>query len=153
MTPEGPNMCLDSRLIQGARMFAAAATVVAGLWIDGCAGGDSATGPTRLPTNGPTSEPTSGPTSALAGPPVQLLTVSNPVVVRGVAALQVAGTGTGLAYVSFPPRTFPGVVSATISNPRTASSLTADVLDGGLDPVGIPAAAGDTLQVVTYASA
>ncbi len=131
-------MRADSRRIRAARVFPTAATVAAVSWICACSGGETALGPAREPTN------------ALASSPVQLLTVSNPVSVGGVAALQVASAG--LAYVSFPPRTFPGVVSATISNPRTASTLTADVVDGGLDPIGIPAAAGDTLQVVTYAS-
>ncbi|HYC30886.1 MAG TPA: Ig-like domain-containing protein [Gemmatimonadales bacterium] len=53
-----------------------------------------------------------------------------------------------VTYVSFPPGTIPGGVSATISNPRTQAALRVELVAGGMDPVPVAADAGDTLTFV-----
>jgi Tol biopolymer transport system component len=78
--------------------------------------------------------------------------VSNPVVAAPAAAagagFSLAGsTGDGLAYVSLPPGTIPGGAAATIRNRRLASTQGTILVAGGFDPVGVPAAAGDTLEL------
>jgi dipeptidyl aminopeptidase/acylaminoacyl peptidase len=50
-----------------------------------------------------------------------------------------------VTYVSLLPGTFPTGRTAEISNRRIGSSITVGVLGGGLDPVAVPAEAGDTL--------
>ncbi len=50
-----------------------------------------------------------------------------------------------VAYVSFPPRSFPVGSRVTIRNRRTAASLGSGTVGGGLDPVPVPAVAGDLL--------
>lgn len=52
-----------------------------------------------------------------------------------------------LAFVSVVPGTEPDGSSATIVNRRTQASVTAPMVDGGFDPAGIPAEAGDTLDI------
>ena len=79
------------------------------------------------------------------GPPALL--VSDPVTASapdGRAALQAAA----VTYVSFPPGTIPGAVSATISNRRTEVALRVALVGGGLDPIAIVADAADTLAFV-----
>lgn len=75
------------------------------------------------------------------------LIVSDP-----VTASAPPGEGAALVlpvtYVSFPPGTIPGGVAATISNRQTQAALRVDLVNGGLDPVAIVAAAGDTLTFV-----
>ena len=50
-----------------------------------------------------------------------------------------------VAYVSFPPGSFPVGSRVTIRNRRTAASLGTGTVGGGLDPVPVPAVAGDLL--------
>ena len=52
-----------------------------------------------------------------------------------------------VAYVSLPPGTFPTGVAATIQNRRTGASLTVAILNGGFDPVPVPAVSGDSLDI------
>jgi Tol biopolymer transport system component len=54
----------------------------------------------------------------------------------------------GVVYVSLPPGTISNGVNANIRDLRTGSSVTAAVVDGGFDPVPLPALAGDTLAIV-----
>jgi hypothetical protein len=59
-----------------------------------------------------------------------------------------AGGGT-VAYVSLPPGTVPDMVSVRIRNLTDGSATpTIPVVEGGFDPVSIPAAAGDELELV-----
>lgn len=80
--------------------------------------------------------------------------VSNPVPGTPVSATRasLASTsmtaGTSVVYVSLSPGKIPGATAATIADPRTSSGVTVPVVDGGFDPVGLPAAAGDTLDVL-----
>jgi len=79
--------------------------------------------------------------------------VSNPVPgiapAPGVApATRSASSGSSVSYVSLPPGAIPHGVTANIRDLRTGSSVTAAVVDGGFDPVPLPAVAGDTLAIV-----
>jgi alpha-tubulin suppressor-like RCC1 family protein len=56
-----------------------------------------------------------------------------------------------VVYVSLPPGAIPNGVSATIHDGRTGSVVTAMVVNGGFDPVSLPAIAGDTITVVVHA--
>lgn len=79
-------------------------------------------------------DPTPGPDTG----PISGITVSNPVTLAGVRA----------AFVSVPPGTAPGATQVTVTNRRTLQVIPASMVDGGLDPVAIPAAAHDTLEVM-----
>ena len=68
----------------------------------------------------------------------QAIIVSNPVVDAPPSA--------GAAYVSVPPASFGGATGATIEH-RDGSVATVVPVDGGFDPVAVPAAAGDTLEI------
>jgi alpha-tubulin suppressor-like RCC1 family protein len=62
----------------------------------------------------------------------------------------VAGTGRLSAtavYVSLPPGTIPNGINATIRDLRTDSRVTVGVVNGGFDPVALPALVGDTLAM------
>src|SRR5687767_272359 len=52
-----------------------------------------------------------------------------------------------VAYISLQPETNPAGVTAVISNQRLGASVSAPMLDGGLDPVPLPAAAGDSVSI------
>lgn len=117
----------------------ACAALLAALALAGCA---------DAPTS--TSDPRPKFTSAFA------VTVSDPVtgpplatrVVAPAAGVMANLAGTDpVAYVSLLPGTVPGGTTATITNARTGGALQAPVVDGGFDPVAIPAAAGDTLAI------
>ena len=55
-------------------------------------------------------------------------------------------------YVSIPAQTFIGGIAALIRNTRTGSSVTGGMISGGLDPVILEAAVGDTLEfTITFA--
>ena len=57
-----------------------------------------------------------------------------------------AGSG-GLAYVSLRPGTDSAGIAAVISGGRGSRQVEVALTGGGFDPVGIPAAPGDTLQI------
>lgn len=77
--------------------------------------------------------------------------VSNPTPgpVSGAAAtLTLSGAAaTEVAYVSVPPGALPSAEQVTITHPRTGARVSVRLVDGGFDPVAIPADAGDTLDV------
>jgi hypothetical protein len=58
-----------------------------------------------------------------------------------------------VVYVSLPPGAIPHGLIATIRDLRTGSSVTANLLDGGFDPVALPATVGDTIAVVVQVGA
>jgi alpha-tubulin suppressor-like RCC1 family protein len=84
---------------------------------------------------------------------VQGLIVSSPIVLSPANAAVVGATrsvlaGTeSVAFVSLVPGTAPAGVRATIENRANGLTRTATVIDGGFDPVGIPAHTGDTIDV------
>lgn len=59
----------------------------------------------------------------------------------------------GRAFVSAPPGTDPAATGATVTLRRTGDTAAPAVLDGGFDPIGITALAGDTLDIVLTHSA
>src|SRR5688572_3487317 len=54
---------------------------------------------------------------------------------------------TTYAYVSLPGGAIPGAVSATVRNRTTGATASATLIEGALDPVPLPAATGDTLEL------
>ena len=72
-----------------------------------------------------------------------------------VTPSRLAAATSTVAYVALAPGTVPQGVTATISNTNAARlvSVTPAMLDGGFDPVAIPALVGDTLVLVLANSA
>jgi TolB protein len=66
---------------------------------------------------------------------------------RGLGSATSTGPGAEVAYVSLQPGTVPNGQLATISNPRLGITATTAMVEGGIDPFPIEAAAGDTLQI------
>ena len=56
-------------------------------------------------------------------------------------------SGAAVAYVSLQPGTVPNGEIATITNRRLGITATATMVEGGIDPFPIEAAAGDTLEI------
>lgn len=56
--------------------------------------------------------------------------------------------GVGLVYLSLPPVSIPGGVTASIRDTRNGNSVSAAFVTGGFDPVSLPGALGDTIVVV-----
>ena len=81
--------------------------------------------------------------------------VSEPVGSGGGALTATVAVGglDKLVYISAPPGTFPGVTSATAHVDRTGTTVAVELVDGGLDPVTLPAAAGDTITIVLRSAA
>jgi alpha-tubulin suppressor-like RCC1 family protein len=52
-----------------------------------------------------------------------------------------------IAFVSLLPGSFPNGVSAVISNLRSGASVSAPMIDGGLDPIPLPAITGDSIRI------
>ena len=80
------------------------------------------------------------------------LAISAPVPgVAGAASVQgsvaSASTNASVVYVSLTPGTVPTGLQATIRDVATSQSVTTGVVNGGFDPVVIPASDGDTLAV------
>lgn len=89
------------------------------------------------------------------GTPVSIALVSAPSAVTAATRLHAAGglnDGDTYAFVSVSPGSVPGVTAAITNRTRDrklgpTSRIKVPVTDGGLDPVPIPASAGDTLQI------
>jgi len=70
------------------------------------------------------------------------------VVVSSAVENNVVSSNPGeVAYVSIAPQTYPGAVSFEIGNRAGGATQTFAAVDGGLDPVAIPAHAGDVLNI------
>ncbi len=63
----------------------------------------------------------------------------------GFAAGQTADVS--FSFTAFRPGSFPEADAVEIRNRRTGERLSAPMIDGGLDPVGIPAEVGDELEL------
>src|SRR5687768_9079996 len=61
--------------------------------------------------------------------------------------MALAADEANVAYVSLQPQTNPAGVSAVVSNPGSGASVTAPMIDGGLDPVPLLASTGDSVQI------
>ena len=85
-----------------------------------------------------------GPGAQDGAEPTPGLVISEPV--RSGAAL-VAGDTEGLAYISVSPGTFPGGISATITNLANGEAVTVEIVDGGHDPVALKASPSNELEI------
>lgn len=87
------------------------------------------------------------------GPRLQVapagVAVSEPVGGAAADAALAAGAQ-GMVYVSADPGTFLDALSATVTNPATGESVTAEIVDGGFDPVAIPGSPGDELEISAH---
>ena len=73
-----------------------------------------------------------------------------PALVRGTRAASVQDSSSGgdnVVYVSLLPGTVPGGDVASIRRVGSADLVYAALLDGGFDPVPVPASSGDTVQI------
>ena len=70
-----------------------------------------------------------------------------PGVAAGGVANRASSAATGLVYISLPSGTVPDGDRASIENLRTSDVVTTTLLDGGFDPIGFPAVAGDSLRI------
>ncbi|MBA2291739.1 MAG: PD40 domain-containing protein [Gemmatimonadales bacterium] len=106
-------------------------------------------------------EPTSTVPGPPPGPPLGPLTGAAPFLVsnagsgRGKSLLgsSAASRVDDVAYISLPPGTVPGGGRATIRVNRTGQVVARDLVDGGFDPVPVPAAAGDTITLALIRTA
>jgi TolB protein len=78
--------------------------------------------------------------------------VSDPVAFGGAAAVApgafaTLAAQTDFSFTAFLPGEYPGGETAEILNQRTGERISAPMLEGGLDPVGIPAEVGDVLEI------
>lgn len=102
--------------------------------------------------NGPdTLAPSPRPTGVVVSEPLAITAATPPAVIRA-SVQQLAPGANGVAYVSMQPGTFAGRSAALITNRRIGQPVQVAFVNGGLDPFPIPAAAGDTLQIVIAAS-
>jgi hypothetical protein len=71
-----------------------------------------------------------------------------------VGSIALGGTGvtaaTTFSFTTFRPGAFPEGDAVEILNRRTGVRLSASMLDGGLDPIGIPAEVGDELEITVF---
>lgn len=63
------------------------------------------------------------------------------------AGLRTAAAVAGMVYVSLPAGSIPNADRITIHTSAPAGTVTAPSVDGGMDPVAVPAAPGDSLQI------
>jgi hypothetical protein len=90
----------------------------------------------------------SAPEHATARPTLAEAVVSNPVFAPPGAGPALSGSASeAVVYVSLPPGSVPGAEQVTVRNPRTGALRTAAMVEGGCDPIGVEANAGDTLDL------
>jgi Tol biopolymer transport system component len=66
---------------------------------------------------------------------------------RTVIGSQATRSAAVVSYVSFPPGTATEATAASIRNLSTGFSVDVVLVEGGLDPVAVPASVGDTIEV------
>ena len=135
MNPAVPAMTirLSRPLAKGAimaRPARAAAWICAGILAVACSGPDAPTSPTVPQSSA----------FVLSSPQLSGSAASN----HGATA----ATGPGdVVYVSLPPGSIPNAGAITIRVEPGGALVNANAVDGGFDPVAVPAAAGDTLYI------
>lgn len=70
-----------------------------------------------------------------------------PTGMAAAVATQTTGAETEVAYISLSPESYPEGALARIRNTRIAGTLAAAVMDGGFDPVAVPATADDSVEI------
>jgi hypothetical protein len=132
----------NSRGIRGP-LGGLAMILLAGAGLGSC--GDDGTGPptTHLPSPGQTpvlvSEPVSSEGAAQVG-------------VRAILGDAVMSSSVPSAYVSYAPGSVPGADSVLVTNIKNDVSVGAQMVDGGLDPIPVPAAVGDSLVLEIFSA-
>ena len=116
------------------RRLTKATALVAAIFLVNCDPG--------LPVVGPANPSASTPRISMPG-----LIVSEPGRASGAT---ITAADAGVAYVSLPPGSLPGILRVKISNPRVATLDSIPVVNGGFDPVAIQAGAGDSLVITAY---
>jgi alpha-tubulin suppressor-like RCC1 family protein len=71
---------------------------------------------------------------------------------NGSRTVVIAHDDGNVAYVSLDPQTYPTGENATIRNTQSGASVDAPMVDGGLDPVPLRAAAGDNVEITIHAA-
>ena len=90
------------------------------------------------------------PSNALVSDPLAPQAAARP---PSPAGLVSGGSAERLVYVSLPSRAHPGGSNVTIHNTAGGPTVTQTMINGGFDPVPIPAGVGDTIQIVVRDSA
>jgi hypothetical protein len=126
--------------------LAVAALVVAG---PSCSADSSnPAGPNNLPENPPPEDPS----DVVVTEPVLLEAAAlSAIGVRSAGRAQLySNAAEEVSYVSFPPGSQPEADSADVFNRTRDLAVGSPMIDGGLDPIPIPASIGDTLVITTY---
>jgi hypothetical protein len=88
------------------------------------------------------------PAASVSRPVLSAAVVSNPVSAPPSAGPALSGSASeAVVYVSLPPGSAPGAEQVTIRHPRTGALRTVAMVEGGFDPIGVEANAGDTLDL------
>jgi alpha-tubulin suppressor-like RCC1 family protein/uncharacterized protein YjdB len=66
---------------------------------------------------------------------------------NGSRTVVIARNDGNVAYVSLDPQTYPAGETANVRDIRSNASVEAPMIDGGLDPVPVPAVAGDSVEI------
>ena len=95
------------------------------------------------------SDEASGPEPPDGNDPLSPVVVSDPLGAAAAPAItSLAGATAGVTFVSLPPGSVPGAASVSIRNETTdGDPVTVPVVGGGFDPVAVPAAEGDTIEL------
>lgn len=115
------------------------------VWLAGCT--QDAAGP-RVPTPSPmyVSNSQSARIAASIGSTRSVRSGARPSV-KASRSVSIAVDDNNVAYISLQPQTAPTGVIAVITNARLGVSVTTPMVDGGIDPVPLPAAAGDSVKI------
>jgi alpha-tubulin suppressor-like RCC1 family protein/uncharacterized protein YjdB len=65
----------------------------------------------------------------------------------GLGSMSIGVADANVAYISLPPQTAPGGVTAIVTNHRSRASVTTAMVDGGMDPIPIAAISGDSITI------
>ena len=80
------------------------------------------------------------------GTPPPGLSISEPVNPSGAGAA-LSGAAGGLVYISAAPGTFPDGVEVTVTNLASGESVSAEIQDGGFDPITVKGEPNDELEI------
>jgi len=139
-------------IVRSMAWLASAGLLVAALSCSGDLSEPAGPGDPDPPTNPPpTNPPPADQSAVVATEPVELQGGSASLVrwnraFAGLASL----SDEEVSYVSYPPGSQPEADSAEVVNRTRDLAVGAPMVDGGLDPIFVPASVGDTLVITTY---